>query len=116
MAKKYRPIEEDIPPELAYIDFDSFYGIGLRELRDNITHAIEQCESNGYSDVTVRLYSGYESIDCRLKGKRLETDKERNRRLAKAKKEREYRKKRKAEREEKDRKNYERLKKKFEGE
>ena len=95
---------------LMYPDLDLFEGKA-----SDVIERIKAYKKYSGSDVEFRInYGGYSDVDLEVYTTRLETDKERDARLDRAKKQRERAKKAKEKREAQDRKLYERLKEKFE--
>jgi hypothetical protein len=109
-----RKVREEILGSAMYPSF--FTTMSIAELRTKLADLDSKYADQGYRDITLEEESGYMDGGpfFALYGTRDETDKEREKRLAKAKRDREYRKLVKQKKQEKERKTYERLKKKFE--
>lgn len=96
-------------------DISDFYGY-IDDVVSKLTQLKKEAETEGFSNLMIVVEASYyeNSSEWSLRGDRLETDKEYEKRLAIEKKITEDKKKEKLRRDENDRKEYERLKKKFE--
>jgi len=88
---------------------------GIDNLINSLQGAKEAEKSGEWTDLLVDWYSDddYTSAEWHIKGYRLETDKEYNKRMKELEKASKFKKKMKEDKEERDKKEYERLKKKF---
>ena len=88
---------------------------GIDNLINSLQAAKEAEKSGEWTGLLVSSYSDddYASVEWHIKGYRLETDKEYNKRMKEEEKVAKFKKKIKEDKEERDKKEYERLKKKF---
>lgn len=99
--------------------FDTHSTIHPDDKIDNLINSLQaakEAEKNGeWSELSVEWYSDddFSSVEWYIKGYRLETDKEYNKRMKDLEKASKFKKKMKEDKEERDKKEYERLKKKF---
>jgi hypothetical protein len=114
MSKKYLEIIERIKKtNISICDLEG----DLNQVISTLITIRDNAANLGYYNISIEPDYEYDGVE--LFGTRLETDKEREKRLAKAKKEREankeLKKEQEKEQEKEERELYEKLKKKFEG-